>query len=116
MLYVSTLKKTLNWSELIVPVYQLDRDSIYSQKYSYLTHVVESLVHLSVLCVNNTMCMQWTREVVFMSQVDQITETGIIKKTIETLQKNVKLSVLDSRKYCLLGAKSLEILLYLSWS
>jgi hypothetical protein len=43
-----------------------------------------------------------------MSQVDQITETGIIKKTIETLQKNVKLSVLDSRKYCLLGAKSLE--------
>ena len=31
-----------------------------------------------------------------MSQVDQITETGIIKKTIETLQKNVKLSVLDS--------------------
>jgi hypothetical protein len=24
--------------------------------------------------------------------------------------------VLDSRKYCLLGAKSLEILLYLSWS
>jgi hypothetical protein len=63
-----------------------------------------------------------------VSQVDQITETGIIKKTIETLQKNVKLSVLDSSgnivylelrawRYCSTfhGAKSLEILLYLSW-